>query len=207
MADSPTGWSLKELLTHCCDQESSGHQRAWREFYRRYDEYITNKVRKRCWSFNVPRLRQQFPETVKDIVGEVYTILFKSLHTFKNPDQEYIFRAWIITICNNASMRYLQKYYKDIFTDLDPTTAKSVLSDIPPVIGYEVFQDLVNFLRNDTGLSRRNPERDINIFLLRVWEDLNDNMIYHHPCINDPRRRLVGNVVDQYRKVLRERIF
>ena len=98
-------------------------------------------------------------------------------------------------------------FNKDIFTDLDPTTAKSVLSDIPPVIGYEVFQDLVNFLRNDTGLSRRNPERDINIFLLRVWEDLNDNMIYHHPCINDPRRRLVGNVVDQYRKILRERIF
>ena len=100
---------MSELLINCCDEGSPQRELAWREFLKRYKNFIYRVITYRCFGWRVSRLSRQLSDVVNDVVSEVFTILTQSLDQYREVDNEKKFRAWLATICNRAASRYLKR--------------------------------------------------------------------------------------------------
>lgn len=204
MEQSYSSLSLKELLLYCSDASPGKREAGWREFIRRYKQPIYYHVTRRCRSWNVSRLKRQLSETVNDIISEVYSILFKSLQEFREVDDERKFQFWLITICNRAAGRYLQRQYLSFMADPDVDDYTDFIGGLKFDTRWELYETYVSKIRQMASSKKRNIERDINIFFFYTWADLSQSMILNHPCFHDLGHRVLDNVVNRIRTSLKE---
>jgi len=195
--------SLKELLDCCTRESSPQYQNGWREFSARYKMIIYQNVTRRCLGWRVSRLHRQRSDTVNDIVTEVFMILLSSLSSYREVEDERKFRLWLATVCNRAAGRFLQREFTSALAEADIEEFQNYIHGVQFDTRWELFENVVAKLRRKTGTKKRNLERDINIFLLYTWGDLSEPMILSHPCFKDMGHRVVDNVVNRMRAILR----
>ena len=105
--------TLRELLDYCSDPQSPRYQRAWDEFYHRYNQYIHSTVRHRLFRSRYSQV-SPLSDIVDEIVMEVYGRLIKNdcsaLKGFVFRDDERKFVAWLKIICSRGADTFLTKY-------------------------------------------------------------------------------------------------
>ncbi|MGH1364226.1 MAG: hypothetical protein ACRBF0_11775 [Calditrichia bacterium] len=194
---------LVDLLKLCCDRSSPKHGEAWLEFMERYRPVMENAILKRCRSWDArQRLPLQLKDVANDILGRVLEQLvdrdFKTLSTFRNPDSQAMFCAYLIQISRNAASAYLKKWKFDRMTGEDPIDWQSDKHAQDDSLAWEIYESRVSELR-DTRKRRRpgNLERDIHIFLLYRWSDFDQSMILSHPYLRNIGHRVVDLVANR----------
>lgn len=199
--------SLRELLDICSSPESPDWEAGWSEFIKRYKVFIKGKVAKRCSEFNVPRLRMQFPETVKDVVSKVFLKLCtnqcRALQNFRERDNELAFRCWLSLICSRTASRYIEEYFVDNLVDEKIEKLREYVAGLDYDHRWELYEAVVERLRTSFKQRKRHLERDIHILLLYVWADFPAIEIAIHPCLHELGPRVVDNIVSRLRKELR----
>lgn len=193
-----------ELLKHCTDPKSPQRENAWLEFLKRYKIPIYNFIKRRCYSWNVSRLDRQFSDVVDDIVSEVFLILYNSLGTYREVDNEKKFVIWLSTICNRASSHHLQKNFIQVMTDFNIDEFTELVGGLSFDNRWELYESTISRMRRLHGSKKQNLERDMNIFLMYIWSDFSDKMVLAHPCYNQIGGRVIDNVINRMRKLLRE---
>ncbi len=199
-------FSFEELLTHCGDVSSCYWQIAWAEFENRYDRFIYKKIAERCAAMRPPRLCLQFSATVEDILSEMKVTLLKhdcrALRNFRGKHSETIFLAWLKQIAHRTTRAYLQRNYKEYFSETETMSLDFVHCADQQNEGQarrEAFQEIVASLRSLAACNARNTERDINIFLLYTLSEFNADMFMSHPLFKRIGHRVVDNVVNRTR--------
>ena len=207
MRDSSSPFSLEELLEHCCNPASPRHETAWKEFCKRYKQFIAYRVIKRCsfWK-KIARLEGQFEESVNDVIGAVLQELCKnnyhSLRSFQARDNESKFRSWLATICLRQCDRYIRPRLWESITD----DRVEYIDSLDFGFRWELYETVVQELRDLPQRKAKNFERDINIFQLHVFADFPGSVICRtHPCLRILKDHAPDVVVHRLRKHLRKR--
>ena len=213
MKSAPLPNTLAEILDACSDPASPHFEYAWREFLKRYKMLIYNNVIKRCKDWNVPRLRLQFNEVVDDVFGEVLIILCKNnyhaLRSFKARDNERAFVYYLITTTHRAVGRYVQKHYLDSLVECEFEDVSSFSEHIKYLnldTRWQLYETIVQQLRDAAKRSRANLERDIHIFHLYIFSDFDHHMITSLPCLKTIGHRVIDNVVNRVRSIIKENL-
>ncbi len=203
--------TLAEILDACSDPRSPDFERGWGEFLNRYKMLIYNNIIKRSKDWNVPRLRLQLREVVDDIFGEVMIILcknnYQALRNFKARDNEKVFTYYLITTCHRAVGRYVQKHFMDTLVECEFEEVSSFSEYIKYLsvdTRWQLYETIVDMLRGAAKRARANLERDIHIFHLYVWSDFDHSMITNLPCLKTIGHRVIDNVVNRMRNILKE---
>jgi len=195
---------LHQLLRVCCDSKSPQREAAWRAFLTRYKLFIYQVVTHRCLSWQVARLRRQLSDVVNDIVSEVFIILTKSLAQFRETDNEKKFRAWLATVCNRASGRFIKQTFFSEIVESDLEEFHNYLQGLEFDSCWELYESIIEQLRFSDSTKKRNLERDINIFQFYTWSDLSQPVIQTHPCYAGIGHRVIDNVVNRLRIQLKK---
>jgi hypothetical protein len=192
-----------QLLDTCSDPKSPYWESAWGEFLNRYKDNIYRYIIKRCSTWNAPRLRRQFSDTVNDAVADVFIILTKNncqaLKDFRERDNEIKFLSWLSILCGRAAGRYMRKNFLPQVLDSEIEEIRESLNAIDPDERWELYETIISALRRTSQ-----KERDINIFLTYTWADYNQEMISTLPCFQNMGHRVVDNVVNRLRSILRD---
>ena len=196
-------FSLAQIITHCSDVRSSRREAAWRQFLKRYKVFIYQVVTRRCLTWRVSRLRRQLSDVVNDIVCEVFAILCNSLSDFREVSDEKKFKLWLATISNRAVSRYLRREFFEELAEPDLEEFQNYIHNLEYDTRWELYENIVEKLASTASSKKKNLERDINIFLLYTWADLSQPMILAHPCYVDMGHRVIDNVVNRMRDVLK----
>lgn len=193
---------LAALIQHCCDNSSPQYSAAWHEFYDRYDRLIYQTIKRACDGWSVSRLRLQLRQAVEDICGEVYLVLLGKLSSFKNRQNEQAFRAWLRIICLNSASSYIQKNFKSLYVEDDMVELQDYVGSLQPDYKNEYYESIVKVCRQAD--ERKTLERDLNIFLLRVFGDLSEKMVRYHPCCRNCGARVIQLAVFRVRDILQD---
>jgi len=203
--------NLNDLIELCCATHESYRDQAWMVFIKRYKMYIYNKTYSVCRSWNVQRLKGNLSDTVNDIVSEVYAQLVvndcRALQSFLNRDNERMFLSWLGVICSRCVDRYVRKKYNESLSLNDFDLVEKYVGSLNFDKRWELYEFYIQKFRDSSKTTRKNLERDINIFNLYTWGDFDSRMIKLHPCLNTLGPRVVDVVVNRMRNYLRnERI-
>lgn len=76
---------------------------------------------------------------------------------------------------------------------------KESLHSVEPDDRWELYETIVSTLRQASQ-----KERDINILLTYTWADYNQEMISTLPCFQNMGHRVVDNVVNRLRNILKD---
>lgn len=87
-------------------------------------------------------------------------------------------------------------------SEVDPSEMFDIIGGIDIDCQWEMYDHTVRQLRQSNG-KKRNLERDINIFHLYTMADFSEDMILSIPCFKDMGHRVVDNVVNRIRKILK----
>lgn len=200
--------NFQQFLDNCSNPGSANYEHAWRQFIERYKLFIYNQAAKHCRKWNVPRLNTQYSETVNDIFSEVILTLCendcRALKNFRARDNEKMFLSWLATICSRATGRFIQRHFSMVLADAEIDNFIDYIIDLDFDTRWELFETIVEILRDTSSSKRRHLERDINIFLLYVWADFSAPMIKTHPCLQEIGPRVVDVVVNRFRQQLNE---
>jgi DNA-directed RNA polymerase specialized sigma24 family protein len=196
-------FSLKDLTEICSNPRSPYREEAWREFIKIYKIFIYQNVTRYCYNWRIPRLRRQLSDVVNDIVAEIYLILCSSLSSYREVTDEKKFRFWLATICSRTVSRYIQREFVPMMANPDFEEFQDYLFELQSDNRWELYEAIVDMLRRSDSAKKRNSERDINIFLLYVWADLTGDMILAHPCYRQLGHRVIDNVVNRMRALLK----
>lgn len=200
-------FSLAELIEHCTNPASRYWELAWKEFLDKYKRYIYKVITVKVLQWNDGRLKLQIKEVVNDIFTSVLTSLCdhdgRILANFRAVDKVEVFRAWLGTISANAATRYLQKYYREKFSEEEPENFFNLLKNVNTEAKWELYETLVRELRDNSGKSRRNAERDIHVFMLNKWADYSVEMIEAHPALKGVGEQVLYNVINRLRGLLK----
>jgi DNA-directed RNA polymerase specialized sigma24 family protein len=200
---SGQSFSIKDFTEICSNPKSALHENAWREFLRDYKIFIYQNVTRYCYNWRIPRLRRQLSDVVNDIVAEVYLVLCRSLASYREVADEKKFKLWLATICSRTVSRYIQREFVPMIAGPDFEEFQEFLFELPNDHRWELYESVVDVLRRSNTAKKRNDERDINIFLLYVWADFNNEMILAHPCYKKLGHRVIDNVANRMRNLLR----
>lgn len=206
--------SFAELLAHCSRHDSPYFEAAWAIFWERYSEQVRLHSVRSCRRWQLPRLDRQLPEAVQDVMCNVFASLQKSLHTYNLENGEGGFNRWLSTICINAAYNYMMTFFKIPGDDHDPAHTEEILSQADPAFRVELhgldaahrrelFEEVVALLRA-SNKQKRNLERNINIFYLYIWQDLPQETILAHPCLNDTGHRVIEVETHRMREMIRK---
>ncbi len=198
-----TNTSLREIINYISERNSGNYELGWLEFTKRYKNSIYQVVTRRVLSWNVPRLRRQLSDVVNDIVSEIFIILIKSIPTYREVDNEKQFLYWLTTVCNRATSHYLKKQFISTVTDFEIEDVREYFKVLQFDTRWELYESIVNQIRNMSGKNKRNLERDIGIFTLYTVSDFSQEMILHNPCFKDMGHRVIDNVVNRFRESLK----
>ncbi len=200
--------NFQQFLDDCSNPGSANYEQAWRQFIERYKLFIYNQAAKHCRKWNVPRLNTQYSETVNDIFSEVILTLCengcRALKNFRARDNEKMFLSWLATICSRATGRFIQRHFSMVLADAEIDNFIDYIIDLDFDTRWELFETIVEILRDTSSSKKRHLERDINIFLLYVWADFSAPMIKIHPCLQEIGPRVVDVVVNRFRQQLNE---
>ncbi len=199
--------TLEQLLNYCSNRKSPNWERGWRLFLKKYKMYIYKVVSKRCTAWNVSRLNLQFSDVVNDIVTEIFMMLVendaKILQSFRARDNERMFLAWLATVSNRVTTRYLQRYFSKAIVDEEMEDFHDYLKSLEPNSRWELYETIVDKIRSVSGGRKRKVERDIHLFMLYNWADFSEPMIRSLPVFQDIGNRVLDNVINRIRKILR----
>lgn len=200
--------TFRQLLDYCSTPESPHWQRAWRDFFSRYKNYIYKVVTNRCQIYKIPQIKRQFSDVVNDIVEEAILQLCKNdcraLQEYKARDSEKAFLSWLATISVRTTNDYVQKHFVLPIIRQDLQEFQNWISSVDSDVRWELYEDHVSKLREFHKKQKRNLERDIHIFKLYVWADFSTPMLTSIPCFRQIGHRVVDNVVNRMRKYLRQ---
>ena len=200
-----TDSSLKDILKNISKTNSENYEQCWRDFTKKYKNFIYQVVTRRVLSWNVPRLRNQLSDVVNDIVAEVFIILIKSISTYREIDNEKKFLFWLSTVCNRAASHFLKKQFISTMTDQEIVEVQEYYKVLQTDVRWELYETIVKDLRESSGKSKRNIERDITLFNLYTISDFSPQMIEFTPCFDSIGHRVVDNVVNRARETLKQK--
>lgn len=198
--------TLKYILKNISKTKSANYEQCWRDFTKRYKNFIYNVVTRRVLTWNVPRLRNQLSDVVNDIVAEVFIILIKSISTYRELENEKKFLFWLSTVCNRAASHFLKKQFISTMTDQEIEDVQEYYKVLQTEARWELYESVVKDLRESSSKSKRNIERDITLFNLYTISDFSPQMIESTPCFDSIGHRVVDNVVNRARESLKEKL-
>lgn len=150
---------LRALLEICVDRTNPIYENAWREFDRRFNQWLLGKILRFTTNSS----------DVKDIlqmVGErLCTHDFRSLKNFRAKHSETAFRTWLGTIAYTAVSAFFSK--KKPNESLDNVV---IVDDRQLDVDQETHESMVRMLRTvlePTQKKDSDIERDILIYILR----------------------------------------
>lgn len=197
--------SLAELLKCCTDRNSGCWENGWREFMRRYQDFIRKSVKYNGFSIQSQRLNKQRYDAEEDAIAEVLMILMKSLHTFYEHDNEKIFRAWLATVIRRATRSWILKEVVGKFIDKEITDFETLFAELDAFSKYEFYEYMVFLLRSGQKYKSQKIERNIHIFMLNTWMSLSKPTIMGHPCFKEiQQEHFIEVIVNRMRKRLRD---
>lgn len=197
--------SLNEIINYISTKNSEHYEIGWREFTKRYKDFIYQVVTRRVLSWNVPRLRLQLSDVVNDIVSEIFIILIKSIPSYREVNNEKQFQFWLATVSNRAASQYLKKQFISTMTDLEMENLQESYKVLQFDVRWELYESVVKQIREFSGKSKRNLERDITLFSLYTMSDFSPEMIKFTPCFQNIGHRVLDNVVNRTREILKEK--
>jgi len=203
--DKSSNSTLREILKHISEANSVYYEQSWRKFTKQYKDFIYQVVTRRVLSWNVPRLRNQLSDVVNDIVAEIFIILLKSISSYREIDDEKKFLYWLTTVCNRAASHFLKKQFISTMIDNEIEDLQKYYKVLQNDVRWELYESIVRDLRESSGKSKRNLERDISLFNLYTISDFSHQMIEFTPCFDNIGHRVVDNVVNRTRDILKEK--
>jgi RNA polymerase sigma factor (sigma-70 family) len=198
-----TDFKLEENLRFMGKSKSNQYEQCWRAFLKNYKNFIYHVVTKRVLTWNVPRLRMQLSDVVNDIVSEIFITLHKSITSFRETDDEKKFLFWLTTICNRTASHFLRKQFISTVIENEIQEIQEYYKVLQTDVRWELYENIVKDLREYSGKSKRNLERDITLFNLYTISDFSHHMIELTPCFDSIGNRVVDNVINRTRDVLK----
>ena len=195
-------FDLKEILKHISNPNSPNYELSWRNFLRKYKNFIYHVVTKRVINWNVPRLKMQLSDVVNDIVSEIIITLYKNISSYRETEDEKKFLFWLTTICNRTASHFLKKQFVTSFIENEIQDIQEYYKVLQTDVRWELYESIVRDLRESSGKNKRNLERDIALFNLYTISDFSPQMIAITPCFDSIGHRVVDNVVNRTREVL-----
>jgi len=195
---------LESLINNCIkDPHSPEWNRAWETLINRYKAYVYTVIFRRCYDQNIKDYGYNQRYIADDIFSMFLVKLCKNqgriLRSIKIKNNEKAFKAFLATIANRTALKYLKQLkLKSIQPDIEDTEKEHTHIDIE----WEVYQDLVEILRQGAGPQDYNIERDILLFNLVKLEDFEDDNLPRHPFFRKLGHRVRDNVVSRFRKRL-----
>ncbi|MDZ7722066.1 MAG: hypothetical protein U5R06_04370 [candidate division KSB1 bacterium] len=197
-------FTIEDMLKICTNQESEQFDEGWRFFVEKYKKYMYKIAHKACSLWHAKRLGMQKHEVVHDIVLDILAELCKDdfllLKRFDKRTNEDAFRAYIGVISRRIANRKLGKQFPGFFDSTSPHDRPDWLQHVSPPQKREIYECIVDQLRSMSS-SKKN-ERDILLFNLYVFADLNPDQIKSQPLFHDLGDRVVDVVVHRTRREL-----
>ena len=200
--------TLTDLLAYCTDQHSPYWDNAWKIFIDRYKLLVYKIVTQRCNAWMVDRLDKQLSDAVNDIVSKVFMELikndFKLLKKYHSGDNEKIFCAYLVTISDRTAKQYILRFFKHKFLLLDSDNIRHYIDQIEPDYRWEMYEMIVNQLRQSAGIRKKNLERDIHLFIMFASDELSIKMIRQQRFYQSINKQVLFNVIARMRHILKK---
>lgn len=191
--------SLKQIIENCANPKNVLWQEAWTEFLVRYKQLLYYFIKRSCESWNSQRLNIQLKESVNDIFSEVIVIIFKNIHSFENRDSDQKFISWLQVICNRSTTAFIQRKLKNILNEDEFSEFSGFRKSHSVTKLWELYETIISMLRNNLR-GNKNMERDINIFMLRVWGGFSTKQIMEHPYYQNLNESSINVIIARVRK-------
>ena len=208
MKGNETSLSFRQMLDACSDPGSSHYHEAWREFMNRYKSLIYGQVQMQVHRWNIPRLGLQRNETVDDIVSDVCRRLYqhncRALRNYRERDNENKFKSWLATTARRAAIGHLSRNYRRCLIEEEIENLAGTFAPLRAEVRSEIYEYVVQELRDAPKNNTRTLERNINIFTLYIMAEFSKPMIFAHPCLGGTGDRVIDNLINRMRKSLRE---
>ncbi len=202
--------SLKEMLDGCTSPDTPQWEKAWKVFFQRYKTFIRSVVYNKCYRWDAPRLGFQFQETVDDIIIEIYSKLcrndYRVLKKFKNIHSQHKFKAYLALISARTTNHRLAKLFIDQMLETPPEELPEMIKTDQPYEDWELYDSVVQFIRDHASDRKQHTERDILIFMLYIWGGLDSKAILNQPVFKDTGHRVLDNVINRTRSLLRNNL-
>jgi hypothetical protein len=192
--------TLEQLINQCTTFEGSKRELAWREFFKRYKKLIFYFIERSCNQWSLLRLKLQKRDVMDDVLSEVLFALNRDLANFKNRDSEKKFIAWLQVVCNRTTGIYLKRVFKNNISEIDIQEVPQMKKGHDDVVLWELYESVVETLREKLPPGMKYMERDINIFLLNVWFGFPPKLIVGHPCYNKLSVNSVEVIINRVKK-------
>lgn len=208
MKGNGTSQSFRRMLDACSDPGSPHYHEAWREFMRRYKHQIYSLVQMQVRRWNSPRLGLQRNETIHDVVSDVFRRLYqhncRALRNYRERDDENKFKAWLATTARRAAIGHLSRNYGRGLIEEEIQNLNGLFAPLCAEVRSEIYEYVVQELRDAPKNHTQTLERNINIFTLYVMAEFSKPMIFAHPCLAGTGDRVIDNLINRMRKSLRE---
>ena len=194
-------YSLKQIIYDCTNPSNRQWEKAWIEFLNRYKQLLYYFIKRSCESWNSQRLNIQLSDVVNDIFSEVILLIFKNLNSFENRDSEKKFISWLQIICNRSTTAFIQRKLKNILNEEEITEFESFKKIQLGTKRWELYENLISVLRNHL-IRNKNRERDINIFMLKIWSGFSTKQIIKHPYYSILNENNINVIINRVRQNL-----
>lgn len=209
-----------ELIRRCA--EASCHRLLWAEFYHRFDERIWLIVYRECRDRGLVGKKDQFKQTVQDLVQEVYFNLLKNdckaLQNYIGASENSIY-TYLGIVARNAVCNYVTKMSAQKRPNIDRSLngAPSGSSDaegfkIPQANKETIGQELsLEMLKNeidsilDQTLKDKYKERNKLIFRLYFYEEFSPEEIASKLGFEVSSKRVL-NLITELKTLLRREL-
>ncbi len=199
--------TLGDLLDNCTNPNSPVWEKSWQEFLNRYQNFIYKLVLNRCKSWNLQRIKYQLQDEVDDIVFIVIKHLIKDdyrfLKQFQNRDNPQLFLLYLSTLINRITRRHLAIHFNKILDTLEEDQAKDTLKELSPEAGWEIYEELVQSLRNSMINKHPNNERNIHLFLMYTWTDMSIDMLTHNDFYKPMGQNAIYTLINRMRNKIK----
>ncbi len=195
---------LKSLIDNCTKNPNSREwNQAWETLIDRYKIYVYSVILRQCHKQNI----NDYGYSPRYIADDIYSMFLvklcknqaKSLKSLKTRNNEKVLRAFLATIANRVAINHI-KYLKlrktrPIFED-----SENELVHID--IEWEIYQHIIEILRQEAGPQEKNLERDILLFNLVTLEGFEKDSLDCQPIFRKLGHRVIDNVIHRFRQRL-----
>ncbi len=190
--------SLKQIIENCVSPNKSYWEKAWSEFLDRYKQLLYYFIKRSCESWNSHRLNIQQNDIINDVFSEVIVIIYKNLNSFENRDSEQKFISWLQVICNRSTTAFIQRKLKNILNEDEITEFDSFKKSHSGTKLWELYENIVTLLRSQMK-GNKNMERDINVFMLKVWAGFSSKQIMDNPYHSNLNENSINVIINRVR--------
>lgn len=182
---------------------------------RRYEKVLENTIAWRCYNWNSKALKKQISDVIDTVKSAVLLILckddFRVLKNFRHKDNEKRFIAYLRMIATNETGRHLKKNFpRELIPEEELSGGENEENLLDTLRGmdeqsrWEIYEHVVAHFYEGSKKTRGNLDRDIQMFWLYLWGELDNQMIVSIPCLRGMDAHNVDVVVSRMRKILRD---